>query len=81
MSLQPVEVRGNSFAQRPPKRDGNGVTARQFANSLFRYENCDECHGDIKDHLYVIGPFGAWFAFCRRPHLLHCKICEKRRHT
>lgn len=79
MSLQRVEVRGNGIVARPAKRDGNAGTARQFANSLFGGEYCHECHGDIKDHVYVVGPFGVWFAACRRRHVPDCKVCDKRR--
>jgi hypothetical protein len=79
MTRQPVEVRGNAIAPRAPKRDGNGITARQFAERLFESEYCDECHGDIKDHVYVIGAFGLWFACCRGIHVADCKVCEKQR--
>lgn len=63
--LQHVETRGNQFAPVPPERDSAGITAQEFAEELFECEYCAECYGDIKDHLFVIGPFGTWFAFCK----------------
>lgn len=60
-----AHVAGNSFAPDPPEVDANGITAQEFAENMFEFEYCEECNGDADDHLFVIGPFGAWFAFCK----------------
>lgn len=71
-----LSIKGNGFAPVPPSVDANGITAKDFADTLFEFEYCGECHGDIKDHDFVIGPFGAWFAVCKREHVTRCKVCR-----
>jgi hypothetical protein len=61
---QVAKTVGNGFSPVPPKRDGAGLTAQQFADELFEFEYCGECAGDIEDHMFVIGPMGGWFALC-----------------
>lgn len=56
--------------------DAQGQTAQDFAEGLFEFEYCAECHGDIKDHTYVIF-FGHWFARCKREHVARCKVCSQ----
>jgi hypothetical protein len=76
-AIMTVKVSGNAFAPDPPQRDANGVTANEFAESLFEFEYCHECHGDVEDHTFVIGPFGLWFAHCNQEHVTGCKICKE----
>lgn len=59
-----IKTAGNGFSNPAPKRDSQGVTARQFAQRLFEFEYCDECGKDVDNHTFVIGPTGAWFAHC-----------------
>ncbi len=47
--------------------DASGRTAEEFMAELFEYELCDECGGDADEHDICMGPFGLWFARCRRP--------------
>lgn len=58
---------GNQFAPVPPERDNQGVTAEEFLDRLFEFEYCAECGKDKDAHVAVIGPFGAWFAYCTTP--------------
>lgn len=76
MRAQRAQVAGNQFAPIAPERDAAGITAQEFADSLFEYEYCGECHGDTQDHLFVISPFGQWFAWCKREHVENCKVCK-----
>lgn len=39
--------------------------AKQFLRSLFEFEYCAECCGDVCDHIPCVGPFGDWFAMCK----------------
>jgi hypothetical protein len=49
----------------PPERtDIDGVLARDWAERLFEFELCEECHGDVEDHDYLI-VLGHWFARCK----------------
>jgi hypothetical protein len=63
---QVAQTYSNEFASPPPKCDAGELTAQEFADELFEFEYCAECHGDIKDHAFVIGPFGRWFALCMK---------------
>ena len=64
MQTQLIKTAGNKFAPFPPLYDAAGLTAEEFAELLFKFEYCAECHGDAKDHTFVVGPFGLWFAMC-----------------
>lgn len=44
--------------------DAEGQTAAQWAEELFEFELCNECHGDVADHDYVL-VMGHWFARCK----------------
>ena len=63
---QIAETRGNKIFPNPPEKDAAGLTAQQFADILFEGEYCSECGGDIRDHWFVIGPLGLWFAKCKK---------------
>lgn len=47
--------------------DEDGLTFEEWAEELFAYEYCEECHGDEKDH-HPGYMFGHWFAFCNNPY-------------
>ena len=47
-------------------KDAGGTTWKEFATLLFEFEYCAECGGDVQDHEPCIGPFGLWFARCKR---------------
>lgn len=44
--------------------DADGLTAEQWAEILFEFEDCEECGGGINDHDYIL-LMGHWFAKCK----------------
>lgn len=60
----PAKTAPNSFAQVVPETDAFGRTADEFLHEVFESELCSECLGDADQHTAVIGPLGAWFAWC-----------------
>ena len=62
--MSELKIVGNGFCNPPPDRDASGRLAQEFADSLFLYAYCDVCGRDEKDHTFMIGPTGHWFAKC-----------------
>ena len=48
-------------------------TAEEWAKRQFEFEYCDECHGDVEDHDYVL-LLGNWFAKCKKEHVTRCHV-------
>jgi hypothetical protein len=47
------------------QRDIDGVTSKEWAENQFEFEYCNNCHGDIEDHDYIL-VLGHWFARCKK---------------
>jgi hypothetical protein len=60
----PAKTAPNGFAPIVPEVDVLGRTAEEFLSHLFELEFCPECLRDADSHTAVIGPFGAWHAYC-----------------
>lgn len=44
----------------------DGVTAEEWADRLFEFENCEECHRGKEGHTIIVF-MGNWFARCKKP--------------
>jgi len=48
-----------------------------FLDELFECEYCDECHGDVEDHIESPDPLGLPHAWCREDAVCRIEGCEE----
>lgn len=54
----------------------NGQTWTEWAQELFEFEYCEECHKGVRGHLKAIF-LGNWFAYCKNPPIEEDKLTRR----